>query len=169
METRTFHYAKRNGISLFITVILITSLCAFAIFPPVVGLWLYFIFVPAVAFCLYVLYYLLRKWLIPASRNEPAITIDDKTITLNTSYTPIKWKDIDTLYSRGGEDTDVIGIRLKNLDKFLAQQPTVKKGKILKFNQRLYGFHFSISVIQIEESDVYDVLNDYFSRFGEKG
>ena len=168
METYSFHYAKITGIILLIAYIVMTSGFTFALTLQGEGILHYIFMLGTVAFCLFViLFYLLKKWLIPAFRNEPIITINDKTLTLKNSYSPIPWTEIDTIYYRGGRYGNVIGIRLKDLDKFLSEQPLVKSGKGLKFNRWLYGYHFGISTTLVKEWEVYEVINDYFKRFSK--
>ena len=159
METRTFHYSRITGTLLFA---LLTAVLFLPLLTDPQGNRVYYIVMSVLsALCLLILFFLLKTWLIPAFRNEPVITTDDKAITLNRRD-PILWTEIDTIFNTGR----AIGIRLKDLDKFLSERPFIKNGRWLKLNDSMSGFHFGISTAQIKESHVCDVLRDYLDRFG---
>ncbi len=167
METRAFYYSKPTGITLFIAYLFMTA--GFTYATTIAGeSALYYLFMwLMVAFGVAVLYYVLKKWILPAYRNEPALTLDDKVLDLKNKYLPIAWTEIDSLVYRSGKYGNVIGIKLKDLDEFLSKQPTIRKGLGLKINQRFYGFHFGISTTTIkgDTQAMFDTLNDFFNRY----
>ncbi len=157
-----FYYSKNVSLALFIAYIFITGFFSFAD-SLTAGWFFHFCMSLTVALCVLCLWYNYKKWLCPAFRNEPTISIDDKSIDLKNGYTPILWNEIDSIIIR----QNVIGIKLKNLDEFLNKQPTKRKAFGLKFYRSFYRYNFGISLIIIRDGDInlFNTLTDYFNRF----
>ena len=119
------------------------------------------------AACAAVLYFVLKKWLLPAYRDEPALVLDDKVLDLKNSYPPIPWTEIESLKYTYGRYGNVIGIKLKNLDTFLRNHSSPKRGWGLRFNKQLYGYHFALSTTLLKGNTraIFDAMNDFFNRF----
>lgn len=158
---KEFYYSKNLSVTLLVMYILMSGCFSFACI--LHGGWLYHLFMGlAAGGCLFFLWYILKKWLLPAYRDEPYFTIDDKSIDLKNSYTPISWDEIDSIVQRGS----VIGIKLKNLDEFLNKQPFIRKAIGIKFYRMLHGFHFGISFELIRgNEDILKTIMDYFNHF----
>ena len=129
MEIRSFYYTKIMSVVIVIMTLIPFSISLLAIASGYINA-LTIIMAVLMIISATLLYSFLKNWLIPAFRNEPIIIIDDKTITFN-GRPSILWAEIDSIYYDPGK---VLGVRLKDADKFANEHPLVIKQKGFKIS-----------------------------------
>lgn len=169
MDTQDFYYAKWSGVILLIVYIGMASGFTYACTLPDGSFWGTVFMVAMAAASWAVIYYLYVKWVRPAFNNTPLCTIDENGIDLHNGYLPITWYQVDSINLSTGQYGGYIGIVLKDLDAYLALQPTLRKSRWRKLQYKIYKFHFGIStpLLRDNNSEVLNALQDYLNRYGK--
>ncbi len=169
MDKKSFYYSKAKGYVLL--AILLVTAAGFTYTLTMAGsslLYLVGMGVLAISLWAVIFVYVIKNWLLRASRNEAYFEVDKDGIDLKNGYTPIKWTEIDRIGIGGGRNETTIGIKLTDAAAFLARQPLKKNDRFLNWNNSLNGYHFLILGIKLDGKTyvVCDELKALNAKYG---
>jgi len=117
--------------------------------------------------CFILTLYLIIKYLIPATKKQIAVSINNDYIIDNIRNNKIKWENVKAIRSVSSRSSSFIAIDLSNSQEITCQTNNIFKKILFASNKFFYGTPVLISTQFLEGSNK-DLINSFLSFFDKQ-